>query len=238
MVYRLAGAIAARLLPARCLLCGGPGSGPGIDLCAACAADLPAIDGPACPRCALPATTPAATGYCMECHLRPPPFAACVAAFRYDFPLTRMVPALKYEAALANARVLGRLLAAAVARRAATGADTIVPMPLHCDRLVERGCNQSYEIARFTAAALHTRLDPRALARLRPTVPQVGLSRDARIGNVVGAFAADRRRVHDLRIALVDDVVTTGSTAAAASQALLAAGAARVEVWCVARAPG
>jgi ComF family protein len=189
----------------------------------------------------MPLDTPVAdpAAVCAHCEVRPSPFRRCVAPFRYEFPLTDLVPALKYEGHLTHARVLGNLLAAHVAKLDAShDVDRIVPMPLHVSRLLTRGFNQSYEIARFVSGRPGTALDPRALRRTRATVPQVGLARQHRRRNVRGAFAADAVRVSGLRIALLDDVVTTASTVEAAAGALLDAGARHVDVWCVARAAG
>ena len=111
-------------------------------------------------------------------------------------------------------------------------------MPLHVTRLVERGFNQSYEIARHTADLLGVPMDGHALRRIRATHAQVGLDRAARLQNVSGAFAADSRAVRGRSVALLDDVVTTGSTVTAAAMALRAAGARRVDVWALADATG
>jgi ComF family protein len=147
------------------------------------------------------------------------------------------VQALKYEAALANARVLGTLLADAAAGQGLAGTmDAVIPMPLHESRLVARGFNQSYELARFVSRSLAIPCDVRALHRTRVTQPQVALSRSARRDNVRGAFVADRARVAGRRLILLDDVITTGSTVAAAASALRSAGAAEVQAWSVARA--
>ncbi len=153
--------------------------------------------------------------------------------------MTQLVQALKYEGALANARVFGtRMVAQALAeagdpwRRSAL----VVPMPLHPSRLVERGFNQSHEIARVVTRLLDLRLAAKGLRRSRETAPQVGLSRRERAGNLSGAFVADSSHVAGQHILLIDDVVTTGSTVAAAAQALLVAGASEVVVWALARA--
>lgn len=212
--------LAAWLLPPRCVLCGGDGQLPALDLCRPCEQELPwLVDAGSLPSPALS----------LPCH----------APFHYEFPLTRLVPALKYEGALANARVLGTLLAQSVARAGLHhGVDAIVPMPLHRSRLQERGFNQSHEIARFVARILGRPVAADALRRTRATAPQVGLAREARRDNVRDAFAAEAGALRGGRIALLDDVVTTGSTVTAAAQALVGAGACRVDVWCVARAFG
>ena len=229
-VYRLFDRLAAAALPARCVLCHGPGQPPSLDLCAACEADLPWLAG-ACARCGEPSAEPCA------CAGLARPYARCHAAFDYAFPLDRLVQALKYEGALANARVLGHALAQSL-RRAAREADVdaIVPIPLHRARLVERGFNQSLEIARTVRTSLGLALLPAALERTRATAAQVGLARAARRDNVRGAFAGRRACVEGRRLALLDDVVTTGATVAEAAVALRAAGARHVDVWCLARA--
>lgn len=177
---------------------------------------------------------------CARCQSLELPYARCLAPWSYEFPVTRLVQALKYEGALANARVFGMRLAAAGGDAMGPGSEAtlIVPMPLHPRRLVERGFNQSREIARVVARSLDRPLVEPALRRVRETAHQVGLSREERLGNLRGAFMANAMLVAGKRVILVDDVVTTGSTAAEAATTLVAAGAAHVEVWAVARALG
>jgi ComF family protein len=240
------------LLPPRCVLCHRLGEDRGFDLCLHCQRDLPWIE-QACGRCGLPVTAgeyaaPPAPGDfapgCAQCRDRKLPYRRCFAPCGYEFPLARLIQALKYEGALAHGRVLGTLLARAASRLGGPCAgdrrsiDAVVPMPLHVDRLVERGYNQSWEIARFTAAELGLPCLPQSLRRVRGTRPQVGLPREQRLANVRGAFQALPRDVAGRRIVLLDDVVTTGSTVAAAAQSLVDAGARSVDVWCVARASG
>ena len=231
------------LLPPRCVLCRGPGQPPALDLCVACEAELPRVPRPCC-RCGLPGLAGkvgmARGERCARCQSIELPYERCLAPWAYEFPVTRLVQALKYEGALANARVLGMQLAAVAgpAMDPGTEATLIVPMPLHPGRLVERGFNQSQEIARVVARSLDRPLAEPALRRVRETAHQVGLSREERLANLRGAFMANAVIVAGKRVILVDDVVTTGSTAAEAATTLAAAGAAHVEVWAVARALG
>ena len=113
----------------------------------------------------------------------------------------------------------------------------ILPVPLHGARLRERGYNQALEIARPVARALDVPLDYQSLVRVRATVPQTGMTLAARRKNLRGAFAwRSGTEVQDRRVALVDDVMTTGSTVQAAAQCLRTAGAQEVEIWVIARA--
>ncbi len=176
---------------------------------------------------------------CGQCRGRRFPFARSFAPYEYAPASRRNHPGLKYDGALANARVLGVLLGRAlVALHLHRQVDLLVPMPLHPARLVERGFNQSFEIARFVARTVRVPCEPYALARTRDTASQVELTRAERELNVRGAFGRARRssRIDGMRVGLVDDVVTTGSTVIEASHALLALGAMSVDVWSVGRA--
>jgi ComF family protein len=242
-VYTWVDRCAGWLWPPRCVLCRGPGQLPAYDLCADCEDELPAIS-EGCAHCGLPRTgTPSTDGTagCDHCRALDLPYSRCLAPWAYEFPVTQLVQALKYEGALAHARVLGTRIANAAAPALAAlpchdAPPLIVPMPLHPSRLVERGFNQSREIARVVARRLDLRLAESALRRTRATVPQVGLARHERAGNLRGAFAAESQDVAGRAVILLDDVVTTGSTAAEAARALLAAQAISVQVWAAARA--
>jgi ComF family protein len=231
------------LLPPRCVLCRRAGQPPAYDLCVECEAEFPLVLRP-CPRCGLPCGGQAPFGLdgCDRCRALQLPYSECLAPWAYEFPVTELVQALKYEGALANARILGTRVAAHVRPRIVDRPDIatplVVPMPLHPSRLVERGFNQSHEIARVAARLLGLRVAEHALRRVRATAPQVGLARLERAGNLRGAFVADARLVSGRVVALLDDVVTTGSTAAEASRILLAAGARSVQIWAAARALG
>ncbi len=149
------------------------------------------------------------------------------AAYAYGGPLAMAVQALKYRARLDLGRVLGALLGA----MPLPAHEVVVPVPLGPRRLAERGYNQALELARAFRA-----VDPHALRRVREGQPQATLDRAARHPNVSGAFAADPRRVAGRAILLVDDVITTGATAAAATRALRDAGALEVHALALAAA--
>jgi ComF family protein len=163
--------------------------------------------------------------------VRPPPVDFAVAAFRYEFPVDRMIQALKYAGQLAHADALGSALAEV--SLAAGRLDALVALPLAAARQRERGFNQAAQIARRVAALRGIALLP-GLVRVRDTPPQASLLPRERARNVRGAFAA-RRPFTGLRVAIVDDVMTTGASLHAAARALRAAGAREVGALVVAR---
>lgn len=223
----------------RCLLCLGTASGIPECLCHGCLNDLPWL-GPACRCCALP--LPQADLLCGHCQQQPPAFAQVVTPFRYGFPLDSLIPAFKYHQQLTYGRLLARLLLQAVKHHYQVHGqalpDLVIPLPLHRARQAQRGYNQALELARPIARALRLPLDRTSLVRQQPTAPQQGLDAQARRQNLRNAFACLRPdRVKGKHIALLDDVVTTGTTVNEASRTLLAAGAASVSIWCVARTP-
>lgn len=213
--------------PFTCLLCGATsGTGP---LCGACQADLPWHSQPQCPRCALPAPDGQVCGACLK---HPPAFDRTRAALAYAFPLDRLIPRLKYHGQLAIAPALGECLAEAVSP--VPGPDCLIPMPLHAKRIRERGFNHATEIAREVAKRLDLPLDTDSCQRIRDTPPQMGLKHDARRRNVRGAFVCTGD-VRGRRIALIDDVMTTGTSLDELAKTLKQAGALEVETWVVAR---
>jgi len=217
--------LARALLGQDCVLCTAP-SGDEL-LCAGCAADLPRV-ADACPQCAGPSPGGAACGTCLT---HPPHFDATIAAWRYEFPVDRLVLALKFGQRLALAEAFGAALAGAARDRRV---DALVPMPLAGARLAERGFNQALEIARHVARRTDAPLAPALARRVRDTAPQIDLPHDARAANVRGAFECDAD-VAGRVLAVVDDVMTTGATLEELARTLKRAGAARVENWVVAR---
>ncbi len=215
-----------RFFPPACLLCSGRSTRA---LCAGCHADLPWHRQPHCPQCA----TPTPDGQrCGDCLKHPPAFDRTHAALAYAFPLDRMIPRLKYHSQLAIAPALGACLAESVT--AAPRPDRLIAMPLHAARIRERGFNHASEIARTVGKQLGLPLDLESCRRTRDTPPQMGLKHDARRRNVRGAFDCSGD-VRGLRIALVDDVMTTGTSLDELALTLKRAGASEVSCWVVAR---
>lgn len=228
-LHALVGASVQALLPQSCVLCAAP-SGNAI-VCDACSAEMPRI-ADACPRCGLAAPGSLVCGTCLA---RPPPFDATIAAWRYAFPADRVLQSFKYGARLALAEPLAQAIAAAARARNASMPDCLVAMPLSARRQRERGFNHAHEIARRLSALLGITLT-HDLRRTRDAPPQAGLTLRERMTNVRDAFEA-RGGLAGRRVAIVDDVMTTGATLGAAAIAVRKAGAVRVDAWVVARTP-
>ncbi len=231
MVDGWPGRIQSWLFPPLCLLCGAPGLDDR-DLCRGCQDELP-VNGCACPRCAVPLTRAVPCGRCQR---HPPSYAATWAPYLYRPPLDHLVTAMKFHGKLNAARLLGQLLGETLAHRDAALPDLIVPVPLHRHRLRERGFNQATELGRVVARRLGLPLARDLVRRRRSTAPQTRLDLVARRTNLRGAFTV-RAPLAGERLALLDDVVTTGATAEELARTLLAAGAGSVELWAVARTP-
>jgi ComF family protein len=208
-------------------------------LCGACTS-LFHVERPRCLRCAQTLPASSANGsetLCQDCQHRPPLFERACVAFDYAFPWDGLIQRLKFGDRTDLAKPLGHALAERI-RAAATRADLVVPMPLAPARLAERGYNQAQLIARHLARQLSLHLAMDVLLRPLEADQQSALSRDQRAHNLRGVFMvnpAARPTLKGRRVALVDDVITTGSTANEATRELLRGGASAVEVWAVAR---
>ena len=219
-------------LPRVCRLCGRE-MYRDIDLCAPCERSLAWNPDP-CPRCGLP--QPAAVhGPCTRCADYPPPFEAAVTPLLYEGPIRGWVHAAKSARGLGAAKLLSGLLARGIEFSGARIPDALVPVPLTTARLFRRGHNQAGLLAAPLARRFHIPIRRRGLARASSSKPQRGQSRSARARSVRGVFRATRSFAGHL--AIVDDVMTTGSTAAELATTLLDAGAGRVDVWAAARVP-
>ena len=213
-------------LPADCALCGAPTTA--TRLCTPCRASLPGVPQARCIQCALP--LPSGTT-CAECLARKPHYDAVVPAYAYVFPVDAVIRAYKYGGDLSLAPLLARELA----QQLTVHVDAIVPMPLARARLAERGFNQAHELARHLAREQGASLLGRACRKVAETPPQAGLSLSARMRNVKRAFVCDAD-LTGLRVAIVDDVMTTGASLNELARVLKRAGAAHVTGWVVARA--
>ena len=231
---RAAGALVDGLFPHHCALCDRLSHRP-LALCDECEDSL-TFNRTGCERCALP-DTPAGGMPCPACRSGFA-FDRVIAPLSYDATLAALVSRWKYRRELALTALFADLW-----RRHAPSPerpDRVLPVPLHWRRLCWRGFNQGERLATAIVRG-HPPLDSvpvdrRLLRRHRPTGTQAALGQRQRRANVAGAFTT-RGPCDNLHLAVVDDVCTTGATADAAARALKAAGARRVDLWCIARAP-
>lgn len=202
--------------------------------CPECALALARREKGYCPDCGEPAAWPdLPLAPCLRCLENPPAWDTFLFHGLHQGLLRQLLLGLKFHGQVALAYSLGRLLAGHPGL-SGLSADCVVPVPLHMHRLARRGYNQALELAGPLADRLELPCEPGLLERVRATVPQTGTSLAARKQNTRGAFAASSE-VRGARVLLLDDTVTTGSTLAAATAALLDAGAGGVSVIAVSR---
>jgi ComF family protein len=206
-------------------------------LCAQCVARFAAPQ-PRCQCCGLRLGLRAPA--CGACLRSPPPFQQTVCAADYGHPWDALIGAFKFQGRAELAGVLAALLAHAVRQAAVPMPGLLLPVPLSPQRLAERGYNQAWELARRLSVLFKIQADATLLQRPIDTAHQAELGRAERQRNLATAFMLDPRRRSRLtaqRVALVDDVMTTGATAREAASVLLRAGAAAVDIWVLARTP-
>lgn len=230
-------ALLQSLIPSSCLLCNT--SVRGIKpLCCRCESGLPWNED-ACLRCAMPLES--AGLICGECLQCPPVFAQAVCAFRYEEPVAGLLNRYKHDRKLYCGHWLAQSAASAITyhyhTHAITLPDCVMPVPLHWRRVQQRGFDQCLEIAKVLARKLKLPLAKDAVQRTRNTQSQQALSREQRQHNLDGAFALHKNAARYTSVALVDDVLTTGSTAAEITRVLHGAGVQAVHVWAIARTP-
>ncbi|HEI8868546.1 TPA: DNA utilization protein GntX [Serratia odorifera] len=219
----------------RCWLCRQPLRLAKQGICSCCQRQLPRIP-LCCPRCGLPSGD--ARLPCGRCLLTPPPWHALVFAGDYASPYRQLIGRFKFRRAPELAPVLARLLLLrwlqAHREQYLNRPEVILAVPLHHRRCWRRGYNQGDLLARPLARWLGCEYRPAALERVRSTAPQRQLSAHLRRRNLRAAF-----RCHEdlagKHVALLDDVLTTGSTVAAIATLLLAQGVASLQIWCICR---
>lgn len=221
----------ARRLPSQCAVCH---SWPSQPVCEACVNQF-AQPKPRCRSCALP--VPAGQTQCGACITDAPPLDAAFAAVAYVYPWSQLVVEFKFQQQAGWARSMALLMRSAPwVEPALEGADLVLPMPLSRQRLQERGFNQALLLARALAPG---KTQAQLLLRVQDTPAQSSLSRAARLRNVQHAFAVDplqRGSIQGKRVVLVDDVMTSGASLAAAARSVRQAGAAHITALVFARA--
>jgi ComF family protein len=237
MLARIGRFVVDALLPPLCLSCrvevGEPGS-----LCPECWSKATFLAPPFCACCGLPFEFETdAAALCGECIARPPRFGRARAVFRYDEASRDLILRLKHADRLEGVPAFARWMVRA-GSDVLSGADLLVPVPLHRWRLAARRYNQAALLALAMGRQSGVPAAPDLMIRHRRTPPQGHLGHSGRRDNVAGAFAVPDRRKPDVegrRIVLVDDVMTSGATVDECARVLLKAGAAGVDVLTLAR---
>ncbi len=170
---------------------------------------------------------------CGACATSPPPFSRTLAPLLFAEPVSGWVHAIKFGRGFAEAKLLSALLGDTIAGQNAPMPNLLAPVPLACRRLLRRGHNQATLLAAPLARRFGLTIEHRALRRRGHAPPQRGQPRQGRAQSIRGVFQA--RTTLSGRVAIVDDVMTTGATASELARVLLAAGADSVDLWVAAR---
>ncbi|HNV87741.1 MAG TPA: ComF family protein [Methylotenera sp.] len=219
------------LFKQKCLLCDAPEAAniqtSGHALCRACLNDLPWHPTSSCPQCGL-----ASDGnVCGSCISSPPDFDATQAVFLYAYPIDTMMQRYKYGSMLNLSQTFGQLLSDKILLESV---DVVIPMPMHPARIKERGFNQAHEIAKVLTKNHAEKLDYKSVIRQKLTPPQASLPLKERVKNIKGAFKVNSD-LSGKRVAIVDDVMTTGASLNELAKTFKKAGASHVECWVIAR---
>lgn len=212
-----------------CILCG---LQPADDrqICQACLVDLPWI-GNACQRCAEPMHHASGSFICPQCQQKPPPYEQAIAPFEYRFPIDQLVQLAKFNGQTHYLRPLAELLSLRL--QTEPRPELIIPVPLHRKRLQERQYNQAAIVAKHLARRLNIPFSNKLLLKTENTQHQADLNRKARRKNLRNSFQCVS--APPTSVAIVDDVMTTGTTAAEISRVLKQAGCQQVYIWIIAR---
>lgn len=219
-------------LPWRCVVCFLESEDSGI--CRHCKAALP-WNRHACEGCGLPLPDEE-NPHCGACLIRLPVYQSVVSPLIFRFPVNHLVHKFKFQGDLASGRVLAELLAGQIIDDGVQIPDLLVPVPMHRWRLLRRGLNPAFELARHIGSTFKIPLAIHDLRRTRNTPAQSGLDAEHRRKNLKGAFRWRGDQLNGKHVALVDDVITTGTTISECSRVLLQTGAASVTAWAPARA--
>ena len=239
----LAQKLLSNLFPSRCILCHKTVADPAfqqhIELCADCYRSQP-FNLSCCARCALPLAPDVTNNtLCGRCIRQLPAFDYACSLFRYEDDIIRLVHQLKFSEKISYARSIGEMFLSegkVIDMFKAEQPECLLPVPLHSSRLRQRGFNQAIEISRVLAKKLGLPIESNAVVRQRSTRAQSGLTAKLRGKNIKGAFSI-AGKINYRRVLIIDDVVTTGSTANELARVLKKNKVERVGVLSIARAP-
>jgi len=205
-------------------------------LCSNCQSDL-AHPYSACAICSLPITN-LNNARCIECEKERPSFVRSTCATKYAFPANVLVSDLKFSNKRFLAQPMAKMITEKRLQSSRTKPDLICAVPSHIEKLRTRSFNQAELIASACARELSIRAECNLLIKTKATDTQLGLTKKQRQENLEGSFVVNPNyTLNGLHIAVIDDVMTTGTTLNYAAQCLIDSGAASVEVWAFARTP-
>ncbi|MDH5600757.1 MAG: ComF family protein [Gammaproteobacteria bacterium] len=235
MIYKWLKSNLRNAIPRQCVLCLTPTGNPHL-LCAACEKELPKNTAH-CIICAaaFPATLLSTKPLvCGKCQAQPPSYETSVIPYLYAAPLKQLITGLKFHADLSSVPLLANSFHRELKRNAEKLPECIIPVPLHKQRLKERGFNQAIEIARLIALQIKIPLEISLCQRSKVTPYQSGLSAKQRKQNLKNAFTIAKEHPYK-HVAIFDDVVTTGTTVNELAKQLKKSGVKIIEVWAIAR---
>ncbi|MDH5424833.1 MAG: ComF family protein [Gammaproteobacteria bacterium] len=228
------------IYPRRCVLCMTScrqSDDSPLDLCKDCQNDLPLMES-ACFQCAIPLQNTLEAQRCGQCLQKPPAFDHVISFYHYQQPLIWLIQQMKFHKRILLARLLSQLMVRRLQlHQSLSIPDAIIPVPLHHKRRYQRGFNQAEELAKSIAKALHCPLDSHYLERHLNNPQQSGLNAKQRRKNVKGVFRISHKTTkHYSHVAIIDDVMSTGSTLNEIARVLKKSGIKKVDVWVLARA--
>ncbi len=215
------------VLPERCCLCLQPDSG---GFCHRCQDILPWIHS-SCQRCGKAMTIP---GICGQCQNKNIYFDQVVVPFQYKEPVSRHLHQLKYQGQFSIAPSMAKILAAKIIKSGCAFPDVLIPVPLHPNRLRQRGFNQASLIAQHVGKLLGLPLDRQLVSRIRDTPSQTELNAVEREKNMQDAFAVSPGGRYD-SVAVIDDIITSGATINAICGKLRDQNYNQISAWAIAK---
>lgn len=218
------------LLPRPCIKCAAPLSRASHPCCEDCYLGMP-FQAPSCQQCGQ--TMAADQDVCGRCLVTPPAYDACFCPFSYAPPVDHQIRSFKYHDRPELAKILAQLLSREIDNMAIPMPDVLLPVPMHTSRLRKRGYNQSLLLAQELGKILGIDVNRKALIKKHKTTPQADLNLKQRTKNLAGSFAL-RHPIEAKHVAIVDDVVTTGSTVAEIAKTLKRNGVDYVQIWGIA----
>ena len=219
------------LLTSLCLLCDSNLES-SLSLCGECLHELPQNHN-ACPQCGLSLEQPLLP-VCGRCQTQAPIITKTITPFTYEYAIKHLITELKFKKKLINAQLLGKLLADHINEQNFPLPDFLLPVPLHKKRLRNRGFNQAMELCRVLSEELNIPILTNSIKKTKETTAQAMLTAKQRKSNLRNNFTLNKK-IPSVSIAIVDDVITTGTTVNELAKLLKKAGASQLQAWACAR---